>query len=101
MNDLLFEASVYVLVVAMLLGFWRLAKGPSVIDRIIAFDAMVMCALGQVVLLSRLWFTALYLDLVLIVMSLGFVSALALVFYLQKTLPDRAKGGGEREGGEA
>lgn len=101
MNDFLFEASIYVLVVAMLLGFWRLAKGPSVIDRIIAFDAMVMCALGQVVLLSRLWFTALYLDLVLIVMSLGFVSALALVFYLQKTMPDRPKGDHNEEGDEA
>ena len=36
MNDQLFEVLIYVLVVAMLLGFWRLAKGPSVIDRIIA-----------------------------------------------------------------
>ena len=53
MNDQLFEVLIYVLVVAMLLGFWRLAKGPSVIDRIIAFDAIVMCALGQVVFLRE------------------------------------------------
>lgn len=83
--------AVVMLGMAMLPGFWRLAKGPTVVDRILAFDAVVLCAVGQVVLLSRLWESALYLDLVLIVSCLGFVSTVALVFYLQRSLP--ASGG--------
>lgn len=94
MNEMLLNAGLVMLGLAMLPGFWRMAKGPTVVDRILAFDAVVLCAVGQVVLLSRLWDSALYLDLVLIVSSLGFLSTIALVFYLQQSMPV----GGEQEG---
>lgn len=93
MTDLLLQLSFYLLVFATLLGFYRLAKGPSVVDRILAFDAVVVCAVGQVVLLSRIWETPLYLDLILIVSSLGFFGTVALVFYLQRTMPAREETG--------
>jgi len=86
MTTLLLQASFYLLIIAMLLGFYRLAKGPTVVDRILAFDAVVMCAVGQVVLLSRLWETPHYLDLILIVSCLGFFGTVVFVYYLQRTL---------------
>jgi len=86
MTTLLLQASFYLLIIAMLLGFYRLAKGPTVVDRILAFDAVVMCAVGQVVLLSRLWETPYYLDLILIVSCLGFFGTVVFVYYLQRTL---------------
>ncbi|HRE08364.1 MAG TPA: monovalent cation/H+ antiporter complex subunit F [Opitutaceae bacterium] len=87
MTQLLLQISFYLLVVATLLAFYRLAKGPTVVDRILAFDAVVVCAVGQVVLLSRIWESPLYLDLILIISSLGFLGTVALVFYLQRTMP--------------
>lgn len=89
MIDLLLKATVGLLLVAMLLGFYRLGRGPSVADRILAFDAVVLCAVGLTAVLSRLWASALYLELILIVSSLGFFATVAFVFVLQRMLPDR------------
>jgi len=88
MIDGILTLSFFVLVVAMLLGFYRLARGPTVVDRVLAFDAVVLCAVSMTVLLSRLWETPLYLELILIVSSLGFFGTVALVFYLDRTMPD-------------
>lgn len=92
MTETLLQIAFYLLIAAMIPGFWRMARGPTVVDRIIAFDAVVMCAAGLVVLLSRLWQSPLYLDLILIISSLGFLGTVAFVFYLQKTLPKRRRG---------
>jgi multicomponent Na+:H+ antiporter subunit F len=86
MSALLLHISFFTLILALLLGFYRLAVGPTVVDRILAFDAVVLCAAGLVVLLSRIWETPLYLDLILIVTSLGFFTTVAFVFYLQRTM---------------
>ena len=68
-----------------------MAKGPSVVDRILAFDAVVLCAVGFTVLLSRWWQTELYMELILIISSLGFFGTVAFVFFLQRNLhADRA-----------
>lgn len=91
MTDLLVKISVGVLLIAMLLGFYRLARGPSVADRILAFDAIVLCAVALTAILSRWWASDLYLELILIVSSLGFFGTVAFVFILQHTLPDPEK----------
>ena len=86
MITLLLNIAFYVLGVSMVLGIWRLARGPSIVDRILAFDAVVICAVGMVALLSRTWENPLFLDLVLIVSSLGFFGTVALVLFLQRSL---------------
>lgn len=86
MTEILLQTSFYTLILAMLLGFYRLAAGPTVVDRILAFDAVVLCAGGLVVLLSRIWESPLYLDLILIITSLGFLTTVAFVFYLKRTM---------------
>lgn len=73
------------LTVAILLGLYRLARGPHVLDRVMAFDLITSCAVGLIVLLSIQWNTPLYLELILIVSLLGFLTTVAFVFYLNKT----------------
>jgi len=73
-----------VLTVSILLGLYRLARGPHVIDRVMAFDLITSCAVGMIVLLSIQWNTPLYLELILIVSLLGFLTTIAFVFYLNK-----------------
>jgi multicomponent Na+:H+ antiporter subunit F len=90
-TETLIRIAFYVLVVATLIGFYRLAKGPSVVDRILAFDAVVLCAVGMIVLLSRTWATPIYLELILIVSSLGFFGTVTFVSYLKRTLPDESE----------
>ncbi len=73
------------LIIAILLGFYRLMRGPSALDRILAFDAIVICAVALTVVLSRMWNTALYIELILIVASLGFFTTVAFLYYYEHT----------------
>lgn len=74
-----------ILLVALVLGMVRLARGPTVIDRIMAFDLITTCAVGMIVLLSIQWKTAMYLELILIFSLLGFFGTVAFVYYLSRT----------------
>ncbi len=74
-----------VLTLAIICGLVRLARGPTVIDRIMAFDLITTSAVGMIVLLSIQWRTALYLELILIFSLLGFFGTVAFVYYLSRT----------------
>lgn len=87
MTDHLINLAIFILLAALLLGFYRLARGPTVVDRILAFDAVVLCAVGLTALLSRQWQSEFYIELILIVSLLGFFGTVAFVFFLQRALP--------------
>lgn len=87
MTELLLQIAFAILAAALLLGFYRLAKGPTVVDRILAFDAVVLCAVAMTILLSRWWQSAHYMELILIVSTLGFFGAVAFVLFLQRSMP--------------
>jgi multisubunit Na+/H+ antiporter MnhF subunit len=74
-----------ILTVAMILGLVRLGRGPSVLDRIMAFDLITTAAVGMIVVLSIQWRTGLYLELILIFSLLGFFGTVAFVHYLSRT----------------
>jgi multisubunit Na+/H+ antiporter MnhF subunit len=74
-----------ILTLAIVLGLLRLARGPTVIDRIMAFDLITTSAVGMIVLLAIQWRTALYLELILIFSLLGFFGTVAFVYYLSRT----------------
>jgi multicomponent Na+:H+ antiporter subunit F len=72
------------LATAVLLALFRLQRGPSVLDRILAFDLISTCVVGMVVLVSVAWQTAVYVEAILIVSLLGFFTTVAFVFYLSR-----------------
>jgi len=76
----------FVLIIAILLAWWRMAKGPSVLDRILAFDTITVCVVGLIILLSIRWRSLYFLELILVASLLGFLSGVAFVFYLEKTM---------------
>jgi multisubunit Na+/H+ antiporter MnhF subunit len=77
------------LCLSILAALVRIARGPSVIDRLLAFDLLAVCGVGLMALLSIRWRTAMFLELILVFSLLGFLSTVAFAFYLQKTIPDR------------
>jgi multisubunit Na+/H+ antiporter MnhF subunit len=87
MTDVLLQIAFAILSLAMLIGFYRMAKGPTVVDRILAFDAVVLCAVAMTALLSRWWQSVFYMELILIVSTLGFFGAVTFVLFLQRSLP--------------
>ncbi|MCX7558752.1 K+/H+ antiporter subunit F [Sulfitobacter sp. F26204] len=62
---------------AQILSMVRLVIGPSVGDRILALDTMVVNAIGLIVLLGIAQGTRIYFEVTLIIAMLGFVSTVA------------------------
>ena len=83
--------SFLMLAVAVLLALVRLRLGPSVLDRILAFDLVSTSVVGMIVLLSVAWHTTIFLEAVLIVSLLGFFTTVAFVFYLSRQRTDVTK----------
>lgn len=69
---------------AMLLCGWRLLRGPSAADRVLALDTLYVNVVAFVVLLGIRQGTGLYFEAALMIALLGFVSTVALGRYLQR-----------------
>lgn len=69
---------------AMLLCGWRLLRGPSAADRVLALDTLYVNVVAFVVLLGIRQGTGLYFEAALLIALLGFVSTVALGRYLQR-----------------
>jgi len=79
--------SFVILSVATVLALRRIFSGPSVLDRIIGFDAGAICMIGMMVLLSVRWKTGLLIEIMMIFSLLGFVGTIAFVSYLNTAIP--------------
>lgn len=70
------------LVAGQILSMIRLVIGPTVGDRILALDTMVINALGLVVLLGIFQGVQIYFEVALLIAMLGFVSTVALARFV-------------------
>lgn len=77
--------------VGIALSMIRVARGPTVLDRILAFDLIATFAVALITLLSMIWQTAEYVELILIYTLLGFSGATAFTFYLQRVYDPHEK----------
>ncbi|OGB09903.1 MAG: K+/H+ antiporter subunit F [Burkholderiales bacterium RIFCSPHIGHO2_12_FULL_61_11] len=69
---------------AMVLCAWRLARGPRIIDRVLAIDTIYINAVALVVLLGIRLHTPMLFEAALIMAMLGFVTTVALARYLTR-----------------
>ena len=69
---------------AMLLCGWRLLRGPTSIDRVLALDTLYLNAVALVVLLGIRWHSALWFEAALIIAMLGFVATAALARFISR-----------------
>jgi multicomponent K+:H+ antiporter subunit F len=67
---------------ALLLNAWRLFRGPSLPDRILALDTLYINALALLVLLGVQGLTKAYFEVALLIGLLGFIGTVALSKYL-------------------
>ena len=75
-------ASMHVVAVAMLLAMFRLVRGPTVPDRILALDTLFVAAIAQLMLFGIYVRTAVYFEAALIIAMLGFVGTVVLSKYV-------------------
>lgn len=67
---------------ALAMNFWRLLRGPSLPDRILALDTLYVNTIALLVLLGIHLGSALYFEAALIIALMGFVSTVAVCKYL-------------------
>ena len=64
--------------IAFIIGLFRLIKGPTTADRVVAFDAasaVIMCIVGVV---SVIYGTDAYLDSIMLIAIISFVSSVSI-----------------------
>lgn len=67
---------------AVALSLWRLLRGPSMPDRILALDTLYINTIALLVLLGIHLSSALYFEAALLIALMGFVGTVALCKYL-------------------
>jgi multisubunit Na+/H+ antiporter MnhF subunit len=95
MSDWVLNSAFGLLTGAILLGLFRVVQGPSVMDRVMAFDLITTCVVGMIVVLSIKWHTLMYLELILIFSLLGFLTTVAFVFYFHQTIESSSRTPGD------
>ena len=80
---------VYMLTLAMLslaflLAFIRLWRGPSLADRVVAFDIMTVIGMGFISVYAVSTDQHIFLDVVSVVALIAFLATLAFAYYLRR-----------------
>ena len=70
--------------VALALNAWRLLRGPSLPDRILALDTLYINALALLVVLGLIWQESRYFEVALLIGLLGFVGTVVLSKFLMR-----------------
>lgn len=68
--------------IALLLNFWRLVRGPSLPDRILALDTMYINTVALLVLFGIHQGLDVYFEAALLIALTGFIGTVALCKYL-------------------
>lgn len=67
---------------SLILNLWRLFRGPSRPDRILALDTMYINSIALIILFGISSGTTLYFEAALLIAMLGFVSTAAMCKYI-------------------
>lgn len=80
----MFEVIAVLLLLAMSLSMIRLLKGPSLSDRVVAFDIISIMSVSLLVVLSLYFKRAIYLDIALVFGAIGFLGTTIFGRYIEK-----------------
>lgn len=80
----MFDYYILILVFAAAAIMYRLVKGPSIADRVAAFDVLTCSIMGVISLLAVTTNKSVFLDVVLTMSLVVFLGAVAFSYYLQK-----------------
>ena len=73
-----------ILLLSLFLSLYRFLRGPTLTDRVIAFDAMSIMSLALLVILALYFERMLYLDIALVFGLIGFLGTTLFGRYIEK-----------------
>ena len=74
----------FLLTAAQLLNLYRLLKGPTLLDRILALDTMYIDAIAMFILTGVYFRSAVYFEAALIIAVMGFIGTVATSKFLMR-----------------
>ena len=83
MNFYVFVSLITMLAIATFLALYRLLKGPSAADRMVALDAITNTTAGVLLLIALVSQRFIYLDVTLVYAILSFVGVIVVARYLE------------------
>lgn len=77
--------NIYLLLIAVatLLSMYRVFRGPTTVDRLVAVDIMTIITTGLMVLFALYYRRAIFLDVALVYAILAFVGVIAFARYME------------------
>ena len=84
--NLFLEVVLGVLALAAMLGFVRLLRGPSLPDRVVAFDTLATVGVGISAVYSMAHNQPVFLDVAVVLALISFVGTVAFARYIEKRL---------------
>lgn len=84
MMDTIIYVSLAVIVLSMVGITYRLIKGPTTADRVIALDSLGISLISVTALVSILMRTSVFLEVILLLGILAFIGTVAFAKYLEK-----------------
>jgi multicomponent Na+:H+ antiporter subunit F len=78
------KIAIILIVISFIMAFYRVLKGPSLPDRVVALDFMASLSMGFILTYSILKGEVLYIDIVLIISLVLFMGTVTVAKYLRK-----------------
>ena len=88
MKEIVIMAAIVALTVGVVLSGVRMIIGPTIYDRVLAFDTAGLDVIGTILLVEILFDTGVFMDVVLVISLLGFLGTITLTAYLEGRLGD-------------
>ena len=84
MADALIYLAAVMAGLAFVLVFWRFIKGPSAVDRVIAFDGLTIVSITGILLAALAEGRDIYLDVALVYALLSFLGVIVVARFLDR-----------------
>ncbi|RAZ67171.1 Na(+)/H(+) antiporter subunit F1 [Planococcus maitriensis] len=84
MIDIILTIALSLFVLAILLALYRIIRGPSMPDRVVALDMIGVNLISAVAVFSVLLKTHVFLEVILVVGILAFISTIALARFVER-----------------
>ena len=83
MNNIIIYIALALLMLTLLAGLIRFVKGPSIVDRVVAFDSMTVTSLVVIGIIALLSNRAIYFDVAVVYGFLSFLGVIIVAKYIQ------------------
>ncbi|MEA3444934.1 MAG: monovalent cation/H+ antiporter complex subunit F [Bacteroidota bacterium] len=86
MVNIILTAALILILTSLLISLIRFIKGPSAVDRVIAFDVMTITSIAHIALIAHFSNRIIYLDVAIVYGLLSFLGVLIVARYIEKGL---------------